>query len=82
MNMHQHHCESCGMPLESGPYCQHCVDEHGKLQAFEERFERRVQWQRRKNPTQARAEAERETLVCMSKMPAWCDHPRVRARVD
>lgn len=24
-------CESCGMPIESGPYCAHCVDETGQL---------------------------------------------------
>jgi hypothetical protein len=41
--MHEHHCESCGMPIESGPYGQYCVDDHGKLQAFDERFERMVQ---------------------------------------
>lgn len=77
--MHEKHCESCGMPIESGPYCRHCVDEHGKLQAFEERFERMVQWQLRKNPDTARARAERETLAYMAKMPAWREHPRVRA---
>jgi hypothetical protein len=48
--MHEHHCESCGMPIESGTYCQHCVDEHGKLQAFDERFERMVQWQLGQKP--------------------------------
>jgi hypothetical protein len=31
------------MPIESGPYGQYCVDDHGKLQAFDERFERMVQ---------------------------------------
>ncbi len=77
--MHERHCESCGMPLESGLYCQHCVDEHGKLQAFDERFERMVQWQLKKNPDTARAQAERETLAYLAKMPAWRDHPRVLA---
>lgn len=68
------------MPIESGPYCQYCVDEQGKLQAFEERFERMVQWQLKKKPNLARAEAERETLAYMAKMPAWREHPRVTAR--
>ena len=31
------HCESCGMPVESGTYCQFCTDADGNLQAFEER---------------------------------------------
>ncbi|HEY4102852.1 MAG TPA: hypothetical protein VGM44_03140 [Polyangiaceae bacterium] len=79
MNDHAQHCESCGMPIETGPYCQYCVDEHGKLQAFDERFERMVQWQLKKKPGTARPEAERETLAYMAKMPAWRDHPRVRA---
>ncbi|HTA94292.1 MAG TPA: hypothetical protein VK745_32150 [Polyangiaceae bacterium] len=78
--MHEHHCESCGMPIESGPYCQYCLDEQGKLQAFDERFERMVQWQLRQKPKLARAQAERETLEYMAKMPAWRDHPRVAAR--
>ena len=41
--MSNHTCESCGMPIESGPYCQHCVDDKGSLMSFEERFERMVQ---------------------------------------
>jgi hypothetical protein len=75
--MHEQHCESCGMSVESGPYCQYCVDEHGQLQAFEERFERMVQWQLRQKPGLPRAQAERETLAYMAKMPAWRNHPRV-----
>lgn len=27
-----HKCESCGMAIENGIYCQYCVDETGKLQ--------------------------------------------------
>ena len=26
-----HGCESCGMPIESGPYCPHCTDADGAL---------------------------------------------------
>ncbi len=51
-------CESCGMPIESGPYCSYCVDESGKLQPFEERFERMVQFQLRQDPKLDRAAAE------------------------
>ena len=74
-----HNCESCGMPIESGPYCQYCVDEAGVLQDFPTRFERMVQWQERRGSPRAQAEAE--TIVYMSKMPAWKDHPEVRARL-
>jgi hypothetical protein len=67
------------MPIEAGPYCTHCVDATGALQPFDERFERMVQWQARKEPQASRAELEKKTLLYMSKMPAWKDHPRVRA---
>ena len=74
----KHPCESCSMPIETGQYCEHCVDAAGKLQPFEERFERMVSWQQRKKPDASRAELESETLAFMAKMPAWKDHPRVR----
>jgi hypothetical protein len=67
------------MPIETGPYCQHCVDEHGKLQPFDERFERMIAWQARRTPDKSRAELEAATLAFMGRMPAWKDHPRVRA---
>jgi hypothetical protein len=67
------------MSIETGPYCQYCVGSDGKLQPFEERFERMVQWQMRKKPDGARAVAEQETLAYMSTMPAWKDHPKVKA---
>jgi hypothetical protein len=76
-----HPCESCGMPIETGPYCQHCVDASGKLQGFDERFERMIGWQMRVKPGLERAQAEQETLVYMSKMPAWKEHPRVKSAV-
>jgi hypothetical protein len=66
------------MSIEAGPYCTYCVDESGKLQAFEERFERMVQWQARREPSASRAELEKKTLAYMSTMPAWKDHPRVK----
>jgi hypothetical protein len=72
-------CESCSMPIETGRYCRHCTDEHGHLQPFEERFERMIAWQQRRTPDAGRAELERATLAFMARMPAWTDHPRVRA---
>jgi hypothetical protein len=77
--MSNHACESCGMPIEAGPYCQYCVDASGKLQPFEERFERMVQWQARREPNTSRAELEKKTLGYMATMPAWREHPRVKA---
>lgn len=75
----KHPCESCSMPIETGPYCEYCVGADGKLQPFDERFERMIAWQQRKEPTATRAELERATLAFMATMPAWKDHPRVRA---
>jgi hypothetical protein len=69
------------MPLESGRYCQYCVDEKGELQPFEQRFERMVAWQARRSPEKNREALEAETLAYMAKMPAWKDHPKVRAAV-
>lgn len=76
--MSANQCESCGMAIETGHYCQHCVDATGKLQPFDERFERMVQWQMRQKPGTARDDAEKQTIAYMAKMPAWKDHPKVR----
>jgi hypothetical protein len=73
-----HKCQSCGMPIETGIYCQYCVDEKGQLQAFDTRFERMVEWQMRRGS--ARAQAETETLEYMATMPAWAEHPELKAR--
>ncbi|MBV9095795.1 MAG: winged helix-turn-helix transcriptional regulator [Streptosporangiaceae bacterium] len=73
-------CESCGMPIETGRYCGYCTDSSGALQSFEERFERMVAWQQRRNPGATRQDLERQTLEYMSAMPAWQDHPRVTAQ--
>jgi hypothetical protein len=67
------------MSIESGPYCSYCIDEHGELQPFEERLERMVQWQARREPGASREELVRKTLAYMGTMPAWRDHPRVKA---
>lgn len=74
-----HTCESCGMPIETGRYCGYCTDDSGQLQSFDERFERMVAWQARRDPKAAREELERQTLDYMATMPAWQDHPRVAA---
>jgi hypothetical protein len=71
------HCESCGMPIESGAYCHYCVDEQGQLQDFDTRFERMVQWALREDVTLTRPQAEANTLKYMARMPAWAKHPRV-----
>ena len=72
-----HHCESCGMPIENGAYCQYCVDSQGRLQDFDTRFERMVGWAMREDPKLTRPQAEANTLKYMARMPAWKDHPRV-----
>ena len=74
-------CQSCTMPIESGPYCPYCVDAAGNLQPFAERFERMVQWSRRKNPELSPAEHEKKTLEFMATMPAWRDSPELAARL-
>ena len=80
MNEAETRCQSCGMTVESGPYCRYCVDESGALQAFDERFERMVQFMERREPDATRKELERQTLDYMATMPAWRDHPRVTGR--
>lgn len=78
----QHNCESCGMPIEDGTYCEYCTDGSGNLQSFEERFERMVQWTLGRDEGVDRRQAEQVTLAYMAKMPAWRDHPRVKAATD
>ena len=77
-----HTCESCGMTIETGRYCSYCTDSTGALQSFDERFERMVNWQARKEPEASRADLEASTLAYMSTMPAWRDHPRVAGRLS
>jgi hypothetical protein len=74
-----HDCESCGMPIETGRYCPHCTDDNGALQSFDERFARMVAWEARRQPKATRADLEKATLAYMATLPAWRDHPRVRA---
>ena len=74
-------CESCGLPIENGHYCKHCVDANGHLQAFDVRFERMVQWALREDSALSREAAEKRTLTYMSGMPAWANHPRVKEQL-
>jgi hypothetical protein len=74
-------CQSCGMPIESGPYCHHCTDDQGELSSFEERLLRMKQWTRRENPDLDDAAIERQTLEYMSTMPAWKEHPALLQRL-
>jgi hypothetical protein len=67
------------MPIETGRYCSHCVDETGTLQSFDDRFERMIAWEARRRPDVTRTELEASTLAYMATMPAWRDHPRVAA---
>jgi hypothetical protein len=55
----KHPCESCSMPIETGKYCQYCVDARGELQAFEERFERMIAWQQKRTPEASREKLDR-----------------------
>lgn len=73
-------CESCGMPIETGHYCQYCVDENGELQGFEEHLARMSQFMKRRKPDLGPEELEAEVLDYMATMPAWRDHPRVVSR--
>ncbi len=75
-------CQSCAMPIESGDYCQHCVDENGSLQSFDERLERLTQCMVSMEQASSRAEAEKKALAYMATMPAWRDHPKVLAALE
>jgi hypothetical protein len=74
-------CESCGMPIESGTYCQYCTDATGKLQEFDERLERLTQWTLRQGQAATMTQAEQHALAYMATMPAWKDHPKLAARM-
>ncbi len=76
-----HNCQSCGMPVEAGPYCQYCADESGRLHAFDESVARMSQFMKRQTPGISDAKAEEMTLEYMSTMPAWRDHPRLAERM-
>ncbi|HEY3006068.1 MAG TPA: hypothetical protein VGJ44_27215 [Kribbellaceae bacterium] len=69
------------MPIESGHYCSYCTDADGNLQSFDERFAAMAGWQARRNPGDPVEKIERDTLAYMATMPAWRDHPKVRAAI-
>jgi hypothetical protein len=70
-------CESCGMPVEPGPYCPHCVDENGELQSLEERLGRLTNYIFERSPSIGRDGAERQARAYMRTMPAWRDRPEL-----
>ena len=75
-------CESCTMPIESGPYCVHCASSSGQLRSFEEIFERFRQWSKSREPELEGEALRRKVLDFMASVPAWRDHPEVRSRAD
>lgn len=77
--MSQHHCESCGMPIETGPYCQYCVDADGKLGSFESRLEGMTAFFMGRDSSLTREVAEQRTRAYMATMPAWKDHPALKS---
>ncbi len=70
-------CESCGMPVDSGRYCAHCVDGKGNLQPFHERLEKMVEFQLHRNPGLTGEEARAQSRQYMAAMPAWRNHPEL-----
>jgi wobble nucleotide-excising tRNase len=72
-------CQSCGMTIDDGTYCQYCTDKDGNLQNFEERLERMAQWLQRQESIASQEEARQKALAAMAEMPAWRDHPQLKA---
>ncbi|MCP4674171.1 MAG: hypothetical protein GY854_01345 [Deltaproteobacteria bacterium] len=72
-----HTCQSCGMAIEAGPYCQYCVDESGELFSFKESLSRMSQFMRREAPELSDSASESKALDYMSAMPAWRSHPEL-----
>jgi len=72
--MSNHRCESCGMPIEAGPYCQLCVDANGKLGSYESRVEGMAALMMGRDPSLSRDMAIQKTKEYMATMPAWKNH--------
>ena len=71
-------CQSCGMPIESGKYCQYCSDGHGNLHGFDETVARMAQFWHSQDKGLSAGAAREKTLAHMATMPAWKDHPKLR----
>ncbi len=71
-------CESCGMSIEAGPYCPHCIDESGTLKSFEDTLARFKQWVQSQDPSTSPEAALSQALDYMRTLPAWKNHPQVR----
>ncbi len=75
-------CIACGMPMEtaeehamgdvSKDYCLHCARPDGSMQSYEEKLESMIQFLMRVRGMTA-AQARREALARMGKLPAWKD---------
>jgi uncharacterized glyoxalase superfamily protein PhnB len=68
-------CQSCGMPLKDKPpgamYCDHCVDEKGKLKPYEQILEGCVSGYFVPMQKMSRPQAEQAAREHLKKMPAW-----------
>lgn len=73
-------CESCGMSIEAGPYCAHCVDDTGVLKPFEETLTRFEQWVQSGNTAASQRDAQAQALDYMKTQPARQNHPKLKAR--
>ncbi len=71
-------CQSCGMTIDDDIYCEHCTDENGNLQAFEERLEQMTQWLQRQGSIASDKDARQKAMAAMAEMPAWRDHPQLK----
>jgi hypothetical protein len=75
-------CQSCGMSVSTGPYCQYCADSEGNLHGFDETVARMTEFMQRQDPSLTVEQARRQTIAHMAKMPAWRDHPRLKTLVS
>lgn len=78
--MSQSNCQSCGMPIEHGPYCQYCADDHGRLHGFQETVRRMSAFWQSRDGSLTSERAEQQTLEHMAQMPAWKDHPELKEK--
>jgi len=71
-------CQSCGMPVNNGRYCQHCGDADGNLHGFDETVSRMAQFWCSQDPKLSPEAAKAKTLSYMATMPAWKNHPKLK----